>query len=95
MNHLKRFPHFKQYNASDCGPTSLRMVAKFYGMDYSTEMLRKHCHISRRGVSITYCGDWHATLTIGMSVIVQLKPPKEFVEKMQIGFARNLIINNQ
>ena len=52
MNHLKRFPHYRQHNASDCGPTSLRMVAKFYGMDYSAEMLRKHCHISRRGVSM-------------------------------------------
>ena len=51
MNHLKRFPHYRQHNASDCGPTSLRMVAKFYGMDYSAEMLRKHCHISRRGVT--------------------------------------------
>lgn len=52
MNHLKRFPHYKQHNASDCGPTSLRMIAKFYGMNYSVEMLRKHCHISRRGVSM-------------------------------------------
>ena len=49
---LHRFPHFKQLNTSDCGPTSLRMVARFYGQDYSTEMLRKHCHISRRGVSM-------------------------------------------
>ncbi len=52
MNRLKRFPHYKQHNTSDCGPTSLRMVAKFYGMDYSAEMLRKHCHISRRGVNM-------------------------------------------
>ena len=52
MNHLKRFPHYRQHNASDCGPTSLRMIAKFYGMDYSAEMLRKHCHISRRGVNM-------------------------------------------
>lgn len=28
------------------------MVAKFYGMNYSAEMLRKHCHISRRGVNM-------------------------------------------
>lgn len=45
----KRFPHYKQLDVSDCGPTSLRMIAKFYGIDYSTEMLRKYCHISRRG----------------------------------------------
>lgn len=50
MYQLKRFPHYKQHNASDCGPTSLRMIAKYYGRDYSVEMLRKHCHISRRKV---------------------------------------------
>lgn len=52
MSKLKRFPHYKQHNASDCGPTSLRMIAKYYGKSYSAEMLRKHCHISRRGVSM-------------------------------------------
>lgn len=52
MKRMKRFPHYKQLEVSDCGPTSLRMIAKYYGMDYSTEMLRKHCHISRRGVNM-------------------------------------------
>lgn len=47
-----RFPHFKQLDASDCGPASLRMIARFYGIAYSTEMLRKHCHISRYGVTM-------------------------------------------
>lgn len=49
---MKHFPHFKQLNSSDCGPTSLRMIARYYGQDYSTEMLRKHCHISRLGVNM-------------------------------------------
>lgn len=49
---LKRFPHYTQLNASDCGPTSLRMIAKFYGVNYSAEMLRRHCYISRRGVTM-------------------------------------------
>lgn len=52
MKRIKLFPHYKQLEVSDCGPTSLRMIAKYYGMDYSTEMLRKHCHISRRGVNM-------------------------------------------
>ena len=38
MNYLKRFPHYKQHNSSDCGPTSLRMIAKFYGLSYSAEI---------------------------------------------------------
>ena len=52
MKFFKRFPHFKQNNSSDCGPTSLRMIARHYGLDYSTEMLRKHCHITKYGVNL-------------------------------------------
>ena len=52
MKLLNRFPHFKQLDASDCGTTSLRMIASFYGLNYSAEMLRKHCYISRRGVNM-------------------------------------------
>ena len=52
MKFPKRFPYFKQNNSSDCGPTSLRMIARYYGLDYSTEMLRKHCHITRQGVNL-------------------------------------------
>lgn len=48
----RRFPFFHQRESSDCGPTSLRMIARHYGLDYSTEMLRKHCHITRRGVNL-------------------------------------------
>lgn len=52
MNRLKRFPHFRQNNVSDCGPTCLRMIARYYGVDYTAEMLRRHCHVSRRGVNM-------------------------------------------
>lgn len=52
MNLFNHFPHYKQHDTSDCGPTSLRMIAKFYGQNYSQEMLRKHCHITRRGVNM-------------------------------------------
>lgn len=47
-----RFPHYRQNNSFDCGPTSLRMIAKHYGADYSAEMLRRHCHVSKLGVSM-------------------------------------------
>ena len=52
MNKFKRFPHFRQNNTSDCGPTCLRMIARYYGVDYTAEMLRRHCHVSRRGVNM-------------------------------------------
>ena len=49
---LNRFPHYKQHDSSDCGPASLRMIARYYNLEYSAEMLRKHCHISRTGVNM-------------------------------------------
>ena len=28
---MKRFPHYIQLDAMDCGPSCLRMIAKYYG----------------------------------------------------------------
>lgn len=54
---VKRFPHYLQHDAADCGPASLRMIAKHYGKEYSAEMLRRHCYISREGVSMLGISD--------------------------------------
>lgn len=48
----KEFPHFKQLDAMDCGPTCLRIVAKHYGKNYSLQNLRSHSYITREGVSL-------------------------------------------
>lgn len=49
---MRKFPHYKQQDSSDCGPTCLRIIAQYYGVSYSDEMLRRHCHISRQGVNM-------------------------------------------
>ena len=36
----------------DCGPTCLRMVAKYYGKNFSLQRLRDVCGINREGVSL-------------------------------------------
>lgn len=36
----------------DCGPTCLRMVAKYFGKSYSLPFLREKCYIDRAGVSL-------------------------------------------
>lgn len=46
------FTFYKQLNAMDCGPTSLRMIAKYYGRHYNTETLRKKAGFSKAGVSL-------------------------------------------
>ncbi len=71
MKFLKHFPHYQQINAFDCGPTSLRMIAKYYGIDYSTEMLRRHCHVSRRGVNmlgVSECAQYIGFDTVGVKM---------------------------
>ncbi|WP_300903676.1 peptidase domain-containing ABC transporter [uncultured Alistipes sp.] len=58
------FPHYKQLDAMDCGPTSLRIVAQHYGRHYSLQNLRERCHITREGVSLLGISD--AAETIGL-----------------------------
>ncbi|WP_372776420.1 peptidase domain-containing ABC transporter [Mangrovibacterium sp.] len=61
---MPRFPHFKQPDAMDCGPTCLRMIAKFYGKSIPLDFLRDQSHISREGVSLLGISD--AAEAIGM-----------------------------
>ncbi|HUW05748.1 MAG TPA: peptidase domain-containing ABC transporter [Williamwhitmania sp.] len=46
------FPHYNQPDAMDCGPTCLRMVARYHGKHYNIQTLRERSHISRLGVSM-------------------------------------------
>lgn len=46
------FPFYKQLDSMDCGPTSLRMIAKYYGKSYSLAFLREKCYLDRAGVSV-------------------------------------------
>ena len=50
---------------------SLRIIAKFYGLNYSAEMLRKHCHISRRDVNIQYISEYGGREFVKRSVLFQ------------------------
>ena len=59
-----QFPHFKQLDGMDCGPTSLKIIAQFYGKHYSLQNLRERCHISREGVSLLGISD--AAESIGL-----------------------------
>ncbi len=54
---MASFPFFKQMDAMDCGPTSLRMIAKHYGKTFSLQTLREKSYISREGVSLLGISD--------------------------------------
>ena len=51
------FPHYLQLDSVDCGPTSLRMIARYYGKSYTLQTLRERCFITREGVSMLGISD--------------------------------------
>ena len=58
------FPYYQQLDSMDCGPSCLRMIAKFYGRSYSLQNLRERCFITRQGVSMLGISD--AAESIGL-----------------------------
>ncbi|MDH6359013.1 peptidase domain-containing ABC transporter [Parabacteroides sp. PF5-9] len=74
---LKSFPHYKQLDAMDCGPTCLRMIAKYYGRTYSVQYLREKAFLTREGVSMLGISDAAELIgfrTIGVKITLdQLK----------------------
>ncbi len=54
---MRKFPHYKQLDAMDCGPTCLRIIAKHYGKSFSLQTLRTKSYISREGVSLLGISD--------------------------------------
>lgn len=66
----------------DCGPTCLRMVAKFYGKNYSLQNLRNRCHITREGVSLLGISD--AAESIGFRTTGVKVTWRQMVEEMPL-----------
>lgn len=68
---MKTFPHYVQLDKMDCGPTCLRMIAKYYGKSYSLQTLRNYSFPSRNGVSLMGLSDAAARIgfrTVGLRV---------------------------
>lgn len=58
----------------DCGPACLRMIAKFYGKNYSLQTLREHSYMSRDGVSLMGLSDAAQSIgfrTIGLRITLE------------------------
>jgi len=64
---MKRFHHYHQLDAMDCGPTCLRMVARHYGRHYSLQTLRERSFITREGASLL--GICDAAESIGLRTL--------------------------
>ena len=61
------FPFYKQLDAMDCGPSCLRMIAKYCGKTYTLQALREKCSITREGVSLLGISD--AAESIGFHTV--------------------------
>nr|WP_295926665.1 peptidase domain-containing ABC transporter [uncultured Dyadobacter sp.] len=61
------FPHYKQLDQMDCGPTCLRMISTYFGRHYTAQTLRERAQINKEGVSLL--GIAEAAESIGMKAV--------------------------
>ncbi len=54
---MAKFTFYQQPDAMDCGPTCLRMVARFFGKHFPMNMLRDLTYQTREGVSLLTLSD--------------------------------------
>lgn len=53
----RNFPHFKQPDSKDCGPTCLKIIGKFYGKNLAISELRKISQTTREGSNLLSLSD--------------------------------------
>ena len=73
------FPFVKQYDAMDCGPACLKMIAGFYNKNLTLDYLRKKCYITREGVSflgLSEAADSVGFRTLGVKIPYNLLEQK-------------------
>ncbi len=78
----KKFPFYRQIDQKDCGPTCLRMIAKYHGKHYSREHLREKAHITKQGV--TMAGIAEAAEEIGFRTLGLRITPKVLFEQIPL-----------
>ena len=49
---IKKFPFYKQADAKDCGPTCLKIIAKYYGKNLNIQYLRELSETTREGSNL-------------------------------------------
>ncbi|MGC4233874.1 MAG: peptidase domain-containing ABC transporter [Niabella sp.] len=54
---MRSFAYYRQLNATDCGPTCLRMVARYYGKHFNADTLRHMAGFNKAGVSLLGISD--------------------------------------
>lgn len=71
---FKSFPAEKQFDIMDCGPSCLKIIAKYYGKFYSLQYLRDKCGITKEGVSfldLSYAAEIIGLRTLSLKVNIE------------------------
>ncbi len=76
----KKYPFYPQLDIMDCGPTCLRMIARFYGKSYSLPTLRARTYATRQGVSML--GISEAAESIGFRTMGARLSLQQLIEDM-------------
>ena len=74
MEIKNKFPHYRQLDSKDCGPTCLRMIAKYYGKSFSREFLREKASITQQGVTMAGIAEAAEAIemrTLGMRISLE------------------------
>ena len=50
---LTKYPFYKQHDSTDCGPTCIRMIAKYYGRSISVSGIKNLTQLSMLGISMS------------------------------------------
>lgn len=74
---IKKFPHYTQTEAKDCGPTCIKMIARHFGKTINTQQLRLISETTREGSSLL--GLAEATETVGLHSLGVKLPYKELL----------------
>ena len=68
---MRNFPHYRQADSKDCGPTCLKIIAKFYGKATHIQTLREFSETTREGsnlLSISDAAEKIGFRTIGVKI---------------------------
>lgn len=68
---MVKFPHYKQGDFKDCGPTCIRIVAKYYEKNIAIQVLRKLSETTRTGsnlLSISHAAEKVGFRSLGVKI---------------------------
>lgn len=54
---MKKFSHYRQADHKDCGPTCLKIIAKYYGKTINIQELRDFSETTREGSNLLFLSD--------------------------------------